>query len=411
MIKLGVHDPDVPSKAIDAYLVSAQKMLNADLSGNTPRLRGDQVGQFVSFTPLHNGEMKVAEVQQFLEKAGFFPDAVIDGICGYRTQSAIRLFQEYARNFHPETLGGYPDGVFGPQSTAAAREWIRRNLQADWSSINTTASATEHTEWLRLLTLFREKSLSTPSPLLRKANTWTKKTATIKPAQWNIDPTRIHLIGIRYGADKGLTSRTYDDLFILLLNGLVFKFKGSTDPGSFSQGNLPPFLVPGQHRYEFGWHGLGTPSKAYHALRPAQEGVLILRTRRSVTEEALDPRSRVETNSTINIHWGGKGRGIVGTWSQGCQVITGDGYLNHHGTYVDCSAFSALTGSNLGKRQNGIYQTKGAYSVLTDLVTALSGRSPENRTVFYTLLYGEDLLLIPQINLLADQSRARLDRQ
>lgn len=223
------------------------------------------------------------------------------------------------------------------------------------------------------------------------------KSATNKPEAWTADPDKVHLIGIRYHPDKGLKTRTFDDLFILLLNGLVFKFRGSTDPGATANVNGAPFLVPGQHQYQFGWHLLSSPNKAYHALRPVDPGVLVLRTKRAISEEARNPGSVVENNLTINIHWGGSGRGLVNDWSHGCQVITGDGYINHHNSHTACSPFSAPTGGALGKRVRGIFQTKGAYTVLSDLVTALAGHGPGNRTVLYTLIYHDQLQLVPQL--------------
>lgn len=409
MIKLGVHDPEVTTSAIKGYFSKISKMLNAELDAPPQHLRGEQVGQFVPFSPLRNSAMKVAEVQRFLESAGFFRDAVIDGICGYRTQSAIRLFQEYTRVFHPETLRDYPDGQFGPNSTAAVRRWIEKGLTADWNKVSSAAPTEEFSRWLQLLARFKEESLVDPVPLLRKASARKGKSATIKPEAWSLEPNRIHLIGIRYDADRDRTTRTFDDLFVLLLNGLVFKFRGSTDPGATQNKAGAPFLVPGQHQYQFGWHSLSSsPNKAYHALRPLDPGVLIMRTNGSISEEAKKPSSVVENNHTINIHWGGAGRGPVKNWSEGCQVITGDGYINHHHSYIDCSPFSAPTNGVLGRRVGGVLKIKGAYSVLTDLVTALSGGSPDNRTVLYTLLYHHHLRLVPELTEIVSASSALL---
>jgi peptidoglycan hydrolase-like protein with peptidoglycan-binding domain len=62
-------------------------------------------------------ELKVAEVQQILRDAEFFPNGKVDGICGYRTRSAIRLFQEYVRTIEKDE-SMIPDGVVGPKSFA-----------------------------------------------------------------------------------------------------------------------------------------------------------------------------------------------------------------------------------------------------------------------------------------------------
>ena len=50
--------------------------------------------------------------------------------------------------------------------------------------------------------------------------------------------------------------------------------------------------------------------------------------------------------------------------------------------------------AELGTRVNGVYMTKGAYSVLVDLVTAFSS---DVHAADYTLLYEQDLELEPAI--------------
>jgi hypothetical protein len=45
----------------------------------------------------------------------------------------------------------------------------------------------------------------------------------------------------------------------------------------------------------------------------------------------------------------------------------------------------------------GVYRTKGAYTVLEDLVAALSGAVKDDNVVLYTLLLEEDLKLRPEI--------------
>ena len=100
----------------------------------------------------------------------------------------------------------------------------------------------------------------------------------------------------------------------------------------------------------------------------------------------------LSTNATINIHWAGKGLTFnVNNWSEGCQVITGSLYVNHNGDLVDCSSFVA--------RNNGAVssaKTRGAYNVMVDLATALSG-DMSDATVRYTLLEEEDLNLEPEL--------------
>jgi hypothetical protein len=102
-------------------------------------------------------------------------------------------------------------------------------------------------------------------------------------------------------------------------------------------------------------------------------------------------------NNAINIHWGGKGISNSASWSAGCQVVAGNRYVNHRDQPIDCSKFAAVTYDQLGTRIGGVYQTKGAYSVLEDLVTALSGAVSNDNVVLYMLLTEQDLKLEPSI--------------
>jgi hypothetical protein len=106
----------------------------------------------------------------------------------------------------------------------------------------------------------------------------------------------------------------------------------------------------------------------------------------------------LERNISINIHWGGEGLRNVGRWSEGCQVIAGKGYIDHNDAAVNCSNYAAPFYDQLGsKNENGVYQTKGAYNVLTDLVMALSGADQDDNVVKYMLIYERDLALSPEI--------------
>jgi len=106
----------------------------------------------------------------------------------------------------------------------------------------------------------------------------------------------------------------------------------------------------------------------------------------------------LEPNITINIHWGGEGLFNVGKWSVGCQVIVGKGYIDHNDAIVNCSEYAATKYDQLGaKNDKGVYQTKGAYNVLTDLVAALSGADQDDNVVRYMLIYERDLALSPEI--------------
>jgi hypothetical protein len=197
----------------------------------------------------------------------------------------------------------------------------------------------------------------------------------------------VHLIGIRRNSFSG----KFDDIFVLLIKGLVFKFQGSTEPGASVDQGGTPWLVQGQHNYHFGWH-----KRTYLALRPQGVGVLVVR---SPHEKRLDnatlANGHLEANGTINVHWGGKGMAAdVTTWSEGCQVVTGSVYLNAADELINCSAFAGI---NQAELNSNLQKTRGAYNVLLDLVAALGSDLPGS-SVKYTLLAEQDLDLAPRLN-------------
>lgn len=274
MIKLGCFDAGVSDSACQSYLKLVEDLTRVPLASIAPSL--DKV-TLEKYVPQPAQPMSVAAVQGALKSLGFYSAGKVDGICGYRTQSAIRLFQEF--------------------------------------------------------------------------------------------------------------SGKSDDVFVLLVKGLVFKFQGSTEPGATNDPSGCPFLVQGQHDYHFGWH-----QKTYLALRP-QSTVLVVRSKGDIRLDEVDLNNPLESNATINIHWGGKGlAGDLNHWSEGCQVISGSVYINAGGTLVDCRKFAAVTPK---EALTDPARTRGAYNVLLDLVTALS--SERSSTVQYMLLTEPDLDLSPPL--------------
>jgi hypothetical protein len=221
---------------------------------------------------------------------------------------------------------------------------------------------------------------------------------------WDFNHKNTHLIGIRRkGQAAGAVK--FDDVIILLIRGLVFKFQGSTDPGHTKNVAGAPFLVQGQHNYHFGWHMISASERSHLALKPISSlnakpsGVLVVRSKDDYVLTDADLAKGLEPCATINVHWGGEGGDKeVSNWSEGCQVITGLGYLNHQGQPIVCSKFTAVNAGALG---NG--KTKGAYNVLNDVAAALS--SDLNNTVKYMLLVEDDLALSPEISAIIAKAR------
>src|SRR4030095_5348550 len=103
-------------------------------------------GQWAEFKPLSGSDMTVADAQRFLKDAGFFPFGKNDGICGYRTASAIRLFQEYVRTVEGDAGIGSPDGVMGPNTISRANRWKAKNQKAEWTGVTPANPRPGHAE-------------------------------------------------------------------------------------------------------------------------------------------------------------------------------------------------------------------------------------------------------------------------
>ncbi|HEX5082758.1 MAG TPA: peptidoglycan-binding protein [Blastocatellia bacterium] len=400
MISLGTYDSDVSSSALEEYLEYANKLTGVAGMPNweKDKLRGEKDGEWTPLRELGESAMTVAEAQSFLKDAGIFPFGKVDGICGYRTLSAIRLFQEYVRTVEGDAGIGAPDGIMGPKTIAHANRWRARNQKAEWAGVSAAATSRQYAKWMSLLHKVKEKYVASPNAMLRKVNDYAQSSDTIKVSNWDFDPNRIHLIGVRRNeTELKAGQRQFDDVFILLIRGLAFKFLGSTDPGATENPEGFPFLTQGQHLYRFGWHKISDLNRVFQALKPLGRGVLVVRSKDNILTDA-DLVKPLEPNNTINIHWGGEGLFNVGAWSVGCQVIVGKGYINHDDDLINCSEYAATKYTQIGtKSDKGVYQTKGAYNVLTDLVAALSGAGENDNIVRYMLIYERDLALNPEI--------------
>ena len=394
MIELGSFDADVTSAACQAYLKEVETITRRPLS--EIRNGRDKV-MLKACAPEPQQPMSVAAIQQALKERGFFPGGKVDGICGYRTMSAIRLFQEYLRSVEKQSI--VPDGRCGPISQQHLKRWLDGRLETEWAPTIArwragTLGDTEYTAWLALLGEVKKKYLAAPTRMLQLVNAFAGKSDTRKVAQWDFDPRQIHFVGVR----RNDATNKFDDIFVLLMKGLVFKFQGSTEPGASENSAGAPFLVQGQHDYHFGWH-----KSHYLALRPESRGVLVVRSKGDMRLDDADLNNGLEANATINVHWGGRGlSGDVNDWSEGCQVINGSTYFDAKDGVIDCSSFAAVNNKTVAEQPS---KTRGAYNVLVDLVTAL-GSDLSNGSLKYMLLVEEDLELSPALAKVWEDSRA-----
>jgi len=340
---------------------------------------------------------QVRSLQQFLHKAGFLPkEYMIDGVFGYPTQAAVRLFQEYVRTV--EGIDCEPDGAVGPNTNTHIQRWMTSGLRSEWANWSNQNPSPEYTQWLSLLGKAKDHFKANASEIMDLVNKHPNTGDTLKIDNWQVGADKVHLIGLRQGEADAATSvdsrgrftRQNDDLFVLLINGMVFKFWGSTDPTPVhakDSGN--PFLVEGQHHYQFGWHKVSDAQEVYRALRGATDGVLVYRVPEAAGLTAAEVAGGLDAtpNGTINIHWSGSGRS---NWSAGCQVIAGTSYINHKGQVVNCAKYAASDYTQLGGRP---WKGRGAYNVFTDLLMCYSPPGTFARSVIYTLGRDETLRL------------------
>ncbi len=336
----------------------------------------------------------VATLQNRLRATGFYPMGPIDGVFGYRTQSAVRLFQEYVRTIGGDAGIGKPDGIAGRNTHARLDDWIAAGVSADW-----TAGDAMQGDIFDGLNRIREHFRARPNePSIAALTGFTGPTSSRQVADWRFDPADIHMIGIRRAntrivEENGKYFRRNDDILVLLVNGVRIVLRGSTDPSpSMAKRSDAAFMIRGQHEYRFGWHKLSTvgrnPVRVYRAFKPrSTNGVLVVRAEKG----QLTPASYANgasSNYTINIHWSGAG---TSNWSAGCQVFAGKRYKNHKGDIIDMSGIASRSYGDLGR------MTRGAYNMVVDLATihAKDIRCESSDVIYYTLLYEDDLKVVP----------------
>lgn len=385
-ISIGNFDMDVPREAIDDYLSQAHHGM------------GDWVREMIAFKmdtgwyPLQKFEYglnAISYLQFFLINAGFYPPRHRSwGIYGYETIAGLRLFQEYVRTVDADASIGIPDGKVGSKTWLHILKWVQSGKKGDYIAVSGDKKHTVFGTWMAVINKRKEVLQHTPSPTQQLIEAFPTETDTLKLNDWSVSPQDVHIIGIRRKAGKKETNRPNDDLFILLINGRVFGFWGSTDPNAKMAGRPDEaYLAEGQHRYRVGWFKGNDKEKVYKALRPFGKGVLVFRD--TDDDNALTQQDRSKgldptPNPTIVFHWTGSGSA---NWSGGANVIAGGSYMNHHGKVVDCRAFASSNLAGLAEDK-----TQGAYNVFMDLLTL-----SQAETIYFTLIAEEDLEIAPDI--------------
>ncbi len=327
----------------------------------------------------------VGKFQDFLIRQGFLVKPRIRGVFGYRTNAAARLWYEYMRT---EEGGGrisvgVPDGAFGLTTRYHMLRHEMDTLPPAWAGHSLDNPTDEYLLWLQRLERIKGELLGKPPLSIQMVESFKDSSATLKLSEWDFSKDHVHIIGIRRNVDAQDDRTAADDVYVLLINGLVYKFYGSTDPnpGMASRPD-PAFLANGQHIYDKSWHKIESREKTYQALKPklGTPGVLTFRSIDGINGlSEVDIQAGVHANTTINMHWSGVGST---NWSVGAQVIAGGAYINAYDKVIDYRRRTALSYSDLGSYRDKEFQHKGAYSVFTDLIWA----SSTNEEVRYTLL-------------------------
>ena len=393
-LKLGKVDKGKLPKNLKKFLAPYHVSMSEKLQ-KRHQFRDEGLGIWESFLEIEG--TKIQQLQYFLKSTGFMPNGKVDGIYGYGTMAAVRLFQEYVRTIEGKESIGTPDGVVGKNTKKHIEGWTKEKLGtpdfvSDWGKASVENPSESYSHWLSLLQKGQAYYQENNSAMLNHIEQFKQATDTQKIANWNISKDTIHLIGIRRNHEQSYTTkRPNDDLFVLLINGLTFYFWGSTDPSpDMTQRKDLPFLIEGQHVYSFGWHKVSNEKKVYRALRPAKHGVLVFRDKdgnKALTEADLVKGLDATPNKTINIHWSGIGQT---NFSAGCQVIAGASYINHKEEIIDCRALAATSYPELGSKK-----TRVAYNLIADLILTYAPVGVQ--TVTYTLTRDDTAFLSDEL--------------
>lgn len=401
-LMLGHYDEDFSSDKMQETLTFYHRNMPAVPNATKQhKMRQGDLFDWVELKPLPGHAVKT--LKSFLKNAGILhPAGTIDGNFDYAAQAGVRLFQEYVRIYEGKDI--IPNGIVDGKTWKIMKEWQDNKKTAKkWPR---GKKSQEYKDWMSMLQKAKDHYRQSPHIINQKVNEVVQKLNggngvidTFPVDQWTTNEDEIHLIGIRRKEDAAGGQRVNDDVFVLLINGMVFKFWGSTDPKQGEDRRMDEaFLSEGQHKFRFGWHNVsaGRNTKLYQGLNPFDKGVLVfrddLRTNDNrLTEADIEKGIDGTPNQSINIHWTGIGDANRATWSEGCQVIAGRSYIDNYGNSQDCVSFAARGSGDLqNNNEDNITYTKAAYNMFSDLLLLYQDKNRDY--LIYTLGRDETLM-------------------
>jgi len=111
-LSIGNHDKGAKQQNLSAFFNIYHRGFVGAFNTHKYEFREDDKGVCVGFKEINSNEVK--ELQTFLFDVGFMPKSNRDGIFGYATQAAVRLFQEYVR----WVIGLCPDSLLSAHRQA-----------------------------------------------------------------------------------------------------------------------------------------------------------------------------------------------------------------------------------------------------------------------------------------------------
>jgi len=215
-LKLGNYDRGTAPENWRNYLINYHELPRMQ----TDVFRGDandlwHAPQALAGTP-------IAELQLGLKELGYLPTADVDGIFGYRTLSAVWLFQEYMRTVGGKPELGAPDGLVGKNTRVALESALAANLRCRW----TVAGQRQDQPWLVLLESAKRKYEHDYRRIL--PTLFQRPSDILTPLEWQTGQVPVHIIGIRRTAWAASLDRSgkrlNNDVFIVIANGRVMRF-------------------------------------------------------------------------------------------------------------------------------------------------------------------------------------------